>query len=92
MAFLRIFIAFGILMIISVGLQFVTVPFSSVHNTFDIMESVDRCFRGIIYAGLLWAALRLVRGDQTAPEISLFLFYIAVIYLIAQAIYDVFAV
>jgi hypothetical protein len=91
MIFLRILLVFGLLVIISVVLQFATVPFSAVHNTFELLESVERSFGGVIVAGLIWAAIRLVRGEQKAPEISQFLFYIAVTYLVLQAIYDLFA-
>lgn len=91
MNLLRILFAFGLLVIISIILQFATVPFSTVHNTFELLESVERSFRGIIVGGLIWATIRLVKGEQKAPEISRFLFYIAVIYLLLRAVYDLFA-
>ena len=91
MIFIRILIAFALLMIISIILQFVTVPFSAVHNTFEIVESLQRCFRGIIVGTLIWAAIRLVKGEQKAPEVSKFIFYVAVIYLVGVAIYDLIA-
>lgn len=92
MMFLRVLIAFAVLMIISIALQFVTVPFSAIHNTFAMQESIERCIRGLIVGSLIWAPIRLVKGDQKAPEISRFLFYVAVAYLIGRAIYDVVAV
>jgi len=88
---LRILVVFALLIVISAVLQFLTVPFSAVHNIFDIMVSVDRSFRGVILAGLIWSAIRLIRGEQKAPEISRFIFYLAVIYLIFQAVYDLLA-
>ena len=91
MIFIRILIAFALLMILSIILQFVTVPFSAVHNTFELIESFDRCIRGIIIGTLIWAAIKLVRGAQKTPEISRFIFYIAVIFLVGRAIYDLIA-
>ena len=91
MTILRILVVFVLLMIISIILQLGTVPFSSVHNTFELFESAERCLRGVIVGILIWAAIRLVKGEQKAPEISRFLFYIAVIYLVGRAIYDLIA-
>ena len=91
MILIRILIAFAVLMVISIILQFGTVPFSSVHNTFELFESLERCIRGIIVGTLIWAGLRLVKGEQKAPEISLFIFYVAVIFLVGRAIYDLIA-
>ena len=91
MILIRILIAFAVLMVISIILQFGTVPFSSVHNTFQLIESLERCVSGIIVGTLIWAAIRLVKGDQKAPEISLFIFNIAVIFLVGRAIYDLIA-
>ena len=91
MTLLRILLVFGLLVIISIILQFATVPFSVVHNTFELLESVERSFRGIIVAGLIWATIRLIRGEKKVPEIGSFIFFIAVTYLILQAVYDLFA-
>ena len=91
MIFIRILIAFAVLMVISIVLQFGTVPFSSVHNTFELIESLERCVSGIIVGTLIWAAIRLVKGEQKAPEVSKFIFYVAVIYLVGVAVYDVLA-
>ena len=91
MILIRILIAFAVLMVISIILQFGTVPFSSVHNTFQLIESLERCVSGIIVGTLIWAAIRLVKGDQKAPEISRFIFNIAVIILVGRAIYDLIA-
>ena len=88
---LRILVVFALLIIISAVLQFFTVAFSAVHNTFDLMASVDRSFRGVVWGGLIWSAIRLIQGEQKAPEISRFIFYIAVVYLILQAVYDLLA-
>jgi hypothetical protein len=91
MIFLRILIVFGLMVIISIILQFATVPFSAVHNTFELLESIDRSFRGVVWGGLVWAAVRIVKGAGKAPEIGSFIFLIAVTYLILQAIYDLIA-
>jgi len=91
MIFIRILIAFAVLMVISIILQFGTVPFSSVHNTFELIESLERCVGGIIVGTLIWTAIRLVKGEQNAPEISLFIFNIAVFFLVGRAIYDLIA-
>ena len=91
MTFLRILIVFGLMVIISIILQFATVPFSAVHNTFELLESIDRSFRGVVWGGLVWAAIRLIKGEQKAPEIGKFIFFIAVTYLVLQAIYDLLA-
>ncbi len=91
MNYLRILVAFGLLMIISIILQFATVPFSSVHNTFELLESVDRSVRGLVWGGLVWVATRLIKGEQKAPEFSRFIFFIAVAFLLAQSVYDLLA-
>jgi len=91
MNLLRIIVVFVILMIISIILQLMTVPFSAIHNTFEMLESVDRSFRGLVCGGLLWAAIRLIKGEQKAPEISRFIFYVAVIFLVFRSIYDLIA-
>ncbi len=91
MTVLRILLAIFVLMIISVILQLVTVPFSAVHNTFELMESASRSFRGVILGVLIWVTIRLVKGEQKTPEVSLFIFCIAVIYLVGRAIYDLLA-
>ena len=88
---LRILVVFGILLIISTVLQLATVPFSAAHNTFELLVSVDRSFRGVIWGVLAWSAIRLVRGEQKAPEISRFIFLVAVFSLLAHAIYDLVA-
>ncbi len=91
MTVLRILLAIFLLMIISVILQLATVPFSTVHNTFELMESANRSLRGVILGVLIWAAIRLVKGEQKTPEVSRFIFYITVIYLVGRAIYDLIA-
>lgn len=91
MILFRILLAVFLLMIISVILQLATVPFSAIHNTFELMESASRSFRGVILGVLIWAAIRLVKGEQKTPEVSRFIFYIAVIYLVGRAIYDLIA-
>ena len=91
MNLLRILFVFGTLMVISTILQFATVPFSATHNTFELLVSVVRSFRGVVWGGLIWSAVRLIRGEQKAPEFSLFIFYIAVLSLVLHAIYDLVA-
>jgi hypothetical protein len=90
--FLRVFLVFVFLLFVSIVLQFLTVPFSATHNTFALLESVDRSTRGIVWGGLLWVAIRLIKGEQKAPEISRFILYIALIFVVLRAIYDLFAV
>ena len=92
MNFLRVLIVFVFLLTISLILQFLTVPFSATHNTFELLESVDRSLRGVVWGGLLWVAARLIKGEKKAPDISRFIFYIALIFIIFRAIYDLYAV
>ena len=91
MNLLRILVVFVVLIIISIVLQLATVPFSATHNTFDLLVSFERSIRGVILGGLIWSAVRLIRGDKKSPEISLFIFYIAVLSLVLHAIYDLVA-
>ena len=91
MNLLRILFVFGALVVISTILQFATVPFSATHNTFELLVSVDRGFRTVILGGLIWIAVRLIRGEKKSPEISLFILYIAVLLLVLNAIYDLVA-
>jgi len=91
MTVFRILLVIAVLMIISVIIQLATVPFSAVHKTCKLTETASRVFRGIIVGALIWAAIRLVKGEQKAPEVSRFLFYIAIIYLLGRAIYDLTA-
>ena len=91
MNLLRILVVFVVLIIISIVLQLATVPFSATHNTFDLLVSVERSISGVILGGLIWIAVRLIRGEKKSPEISLFIFYIAVLSLVLHAIYDLVA-
>ena len=91
MNLLRILVVFVVLIIISIVLQLATVPFSATHNTFDLLVSVERSIRGVILGGLIWLAVRLIRGEKKSPEISLFICYIAVLSLVLHAIYDLVA-
>ena len=91
MNLLRILVVFVVLIFISVVLQLATVPFSATHNTFDLLVSVERSISGVILGGLIWSAVRLIRGEKKSPEISLSIFYIAVLSLVLHAIYDLVA-
>jgi hypothetical protein len=90
--FLRVLLVFVFLLIVSIVLQFITVPFSATHNTFALLESVDRSLRGVVLGGLLWLAIRLIKGEHKTPEISRFILFVAVIFVVGRAVYDLVAV
>jgi hypothetical protein len=90
MNLLRFFIAFTLLLVGSLILQFVTAPFSGESGIFELGKSVGRIAGGVLLGFIIWTVIWATRGGEKAPEVSSFVLYMAAIFIILFAVYDLF--
>lgn len=90
MNLIRMLIALTILILGSLILQFAIAPFSIGNGTFQITHSIGRVAGGIILGVIIWAIIKLFRGNERSPDMSSFILYTAAIYIVLLAAVDFF--